>query len=143
MLDVLDAPELPNSHGRSVLPLLRSEDAEWQDIAFSEYCTDENCLHRMIRYGDWKLNYYHGQPLQLFNLKEDPHELHDRAQDSACREIREELTRKLLEGWNPDVIGEKMKAKRADLRILSAWARHTKPEDKFRWNLLPEMDYLD
>ncbi|MBC8230894.1 sulfatase-like hydrolase/transferase [bacterium] len=143
MLDAMDAPALPNSHGRSVLPVVSSEGAEWEDIAFSEYCTDEGCLHRMIRCGDWKLNYYQGQPPQLFILKEDPNELHDRAQDAACQEIREKLTQKVLAGWNPDVIVEKMKAKRADLRILSAWARHTQPEDKFRWNLLPEMDYLD
>ena len=75
MIDALDAPALPNSRGRSVLPLLREEGAEWEDIAFSEYCTDESCYHRMIRSGDWKLNYYHGQPSQLFNLKEDPAEL--------------------------------------------------------------------
>ncbi|MFQ6042421.1 MAG: sulfatase-like hydrolase/transferase [Candidatus Poribacteria bacterium] len=143
MLDALEAPDLPNSHGRSVLPLLCSDDAEWEDIAFSEYCTDDGCFHRMIRHGDWKLNYYHGQPPQLFNLKDDPHELHDRAQDSVCREVRESLTQKVLEGWNPDVIAEKMKAKRADLKILAAWARQTRPEDRFRWNLLPEMDYLE
>ena len=152
MLDALDAPALPNSHGRSVLPLVRSEDAEWDDIAFSEYCTDEgppcglserSCLHRMIRYGDWKLNYYHWQPPQLFNLTEDPHELCDRAQDVKYRELREMLTQKVLEGWNPDAIAEKMTTKRADLMILSAWARHTQPGDKFRWNLLPEMDYLE
>ena len=77
MLDALDAPALPNSRGKSVLPFLWEEKMEWEDIAFSEYCTDEGCYHRMIRNGDWKLNYYHGQPSQLFNLKEDPAELHD------------------------------------------------------------------
>ena len=59
MLDALGAPALPNSRGRSVLPLLREEGTEWEDIAFSEYCTDDGCYHRMIRSGDWKLNYYH------------------------------------------------------------------------------------
>jgi choline-sulfatase len=142
LLDALDAPPLPNSHGRSVLPLLRSENTEWEDIAFSEYCTDEGCLHRMIRSDNWKLNYYHGQPPQLFNLKEDPHERHDRAPDPGCQEVRDTLTQTVLEGWNPDVIAEKMAAKRADIKILAAWARHTQPEDKFRWKLLPEMDYL-
>ena len=143
MLDALKAPALPNSHGRSALPLVCSADAEWEDMAFSEYCTDDGCLHRMIRSGDWKLNYYHGQPPQLFNLKEDPHELHDRAQDASCQEVLAGLTQKILDGWQPDVIAEKMAAKRADVRILSAWARRTQPEDRFRWNLLPEMDYLD
>ena len=143
MLDALNAPALPNSRGRSVLPLLRNTDAAWEDIAFSEYCTDEGCYHRMVRSGDWKLNYYHGQPLQLFNLKDDPDELRDRANDHACQAIREALTRTVLDGWNPERIAEQMATKRADLQILSAWGRHTQPEDTYRWNLLPEMDYLD
>ena len=143
MLDALNAPALPNSRGRSVLPLLRNTDAAWEDIAFSEYCTDQGCYHRMVRSGDWKLNYYHGQPPQLFNLKDDADELCDRANDRTCQEIREELTRTVLDGWNPERIAEQMATKRADLQILSAWGRHTQPEDKYRWNLLPEMDYLD
>ena len=143
MLDALNAPALPNSHGRSTLPLLRVKNAEWEDIAFSEYCTDEGCFHRMVRHGDWKLNYYHGQPPQLFNLKNDPHERHDRATDATCQEIREALIEKVMDGWNPDLVAEQMATKRADLKVLSDWGRHTQPEDKFRWNLLPEMDYLD
>lgn len=143
MLDALGAPALPNSRGRSLLPLLLSADAPWDDTTFSEYCTDEGCFHRMIRRGDWKLNYYHGLEPQLFNLAEDPDELHDRAQDPACRQVRERLTRLVLEGWNPKAIARRMKMKRADLEILEAWARNTKPQDQYRWTLLPQMDYLD
>ena len=143
MIDALDAPALPNSRGRSVLPLLQDEGAEWEDIAFSEYCTDEGCYHRMLRSGDWKLNYYHGQPPQLFNLKEDPVELHDRAGDSKCQEVLERLTQQVLEGWAPESIAAKMKAKRADAKILADWGRQTQPAEQYRWNLLPEMDYLD
>ena len=105
--------------------------------------TDEGCLHRMIRSGDWKLNYYHGQEPQLFDLKDDPYEWNDRAKDPACREVREALTEKVLEDWNPEVAAEKMKAKQADMRILIDWACHTEPEERYRWTLLPEMDYLD
>ena len=143
MIDALDAPALPNSRGRSVLPLLQEEGAEWEDIAFSEYCTDEGCYHRMLRSGDWKLNYYHEQSQQLFNLKEDPAELHDRAGDSTCREVLETLTQQVLDGWAPESIAAKMKAKRADAKILADWGRRTQPAEQYRWNLLPEMDYLD
>ena len=97
----------------------------------------------MIRYEDWKLNYYHGQPTQLFNLKEDPNELNDRSEDPACRDILMELTEKVLDEWNPDKIAVQMETKRADTRVLGQWARNTQPPDQYRWNLLPEMDYLD
>lgn len=143
MLEALGAPPLPNARGRSVLELLRHGDTEWEDLAFSEYCTYEDCLHRMIRRDEWKLNYYHGQEPQLFNLAEDPDELQDRAQDPNCQEIRERLTAEVLDGWDPEAVAEKMAEKRADLEIIRSWAEHTKPNDQFRWDRRPEMDYLD
>ena len=143
MLEALGAPPLPNASGRSVLDLVRHPDTEWEDLAFSEYCTYEDCLHRMIRRDEWKLNYYHGQEPQLFNLAEDPDELSDRAQDPSCREIREQLTAEVLEGWDPEAVAEKMEQKRADIEIIRAWAEHTRPKDQFRWDRRPEMDYLD
>ena len=143
MLEALGAPSLPNARGRSVLELVGHADTEWEDLALSEYCTYEDCLHRMIRRDEWKLNYYHGQEPQLFNLAEDPDELVDRAQDASCREVREQLTAEVLEDWDPEAVAEKMEQKRTDLEIIRAWAEHTKPKDQFRWERRPEMDYLD
>ena len=97
----------------------------------------------MIRSGDWKLNYYHGQPSQLFNLTEDPAELHDRAEDATCREVLETLTQRVLEGWDVGDIAAKMAVKRAEAKILAGWGGQTQPAEQYRWNLLPEMDYLD
>ncbi|MGC9350349.1 MAG: sulfatase-like hydrolase/transferase, partial [Anaerolineae bacterium] len=96
----------------------------------------------MIRRGDWKLVYYHDAPPQLFNLAEDPGELADRAEDPACSDIREELTRRVLDGWDPAWIAAEMAAKDADNAVLAAWARQIRPPDRFRWNLRPEMNYL-
>lgn len=143
MIDALNAPDLPNSRGRSLLPLLKQENIDWDDIAFSEYCTYDGCFHRMIRHGDWKLNYYYGQPSQLFNLKDDPHELQDKTDDPKCQDIKNELTKKVLDGWNPDKIKLQMEEKQLDTQILGRWTRNTQPVDQYRWNLLPEMDYLD
>ena len=97
----------------------------------------------MIRRGDWKLSYYHGQPPQLFNLRDDPDELVDRAEDPACRDLRAELTREVLRGWDPDAVGAEMVGRRAELPILTRWARQVDPPDVHRWSLLPEMDRLD
>lgn len=162
MLDALDCPSLPASRGRSMLPLLRNEtdtvsrsaaEAAWEDVAFSEFCLDaagaagpvseEGIYQRMIRSGDWKLNYYHTQPSQLFNLRQDPRETTDRIDDPACAEIAEDLTRRVLEGWDPAAIKRRMAALRQDREILAAWGRQTQPPDVHRWNLRPEMDYLD
>jgi len=153
LLDALGCPPLPHSRGRSLLPLLTGEKTDWRDEAFSEFCLDgagaggpfpqTGVYQRMLRCGPWKLNYYHGQPSQLFNLQADPDELHDRAGDPACQGTLKDLTARVLDGWNPEEIAARMAAKRTDLNILTAWARHTRPEDQYRWDLRPEMDYLD
>ncbi|MEE3261589.1 MAG: hypothetical protein VX290_01995, partial [Candidatus Latescibacterota bacterium] len=58
-------------------------------------------------------------------------------------DVVSELTERLLDGWNPDDIAEHMAHQRLDREILARWARQTEPEDEFRWDLRPEMDYLD
>ncbi|MAG36587.1 MAG: sulfatase [Dehalococcoidia bacterium] len=143
MLDALGAPPLPSSRGRSLLPLLRSEDTVWDDEAFSEMCTDDGWYKRMIRSDEWKLCYYHGYEPQLFNLREDPDELHDRAQDPACRDVRKALTSRVLDGWDPEWVARQMELKRQEAALLRTWAEHTEPPDQFRWGLRPEMSYLD
>lgn len=153
MIDALGCPPLPHSRGRSLLPLLRGETSDWDNVAFSEFCQDaagaggpfpaEGIYQRMVRRDEWKLNYYAGQPSQLFNLKEDPDELHDRIDDSDCADVVDALTKEVLADWNPEDVAQKMAVKREDNKVLSAWARQTKPEDQVRWELRPEMDYLE
>ena len=151
ILDALGAPPLPNSPGRSVLPLVGADSAtsEWEDVAFSEYCSDQfapvddDCYLRMIRRDEWKLVYYHGYEPQLFNLKDDPDELNDRANDPTCKDIRDALTQEVLADWNPDSIQKKMVRKRADVDILQAWTEKTQPHESIRWDYRPEMSRLD
>ncbi len=153
MLDALDAPPLPHSPGRSLLGLVSDAHPtpDWENVAFSEYCADEyvpqsvdqgRTYQRMIRQDEWKLIYYHGFAPQLFNLQDDPGELIDRADDPACASIREELLARVLDGWNPDAIAEKIAALRADNVILKKWAEHVHPQETHRWSMAAEMNYL-
>ncbi|MAS37259.1 MAG: sulfatase [Anaerolineaceae bacterium] len=149
ILDALGAPKLPNSPGRSLLDLLHGN-GDWEDIAFSEYCSDQfapvpadECFLRMIRKDEWKLVYYHGYEPQLFNLKDDPDELTNRASDPACKSILDALTERVLAEWNPDAIRSKMARKRADTDILRQWAQQTQPPDSIRWDYRPEMNRLE
>lgn len=149
MLDLMGAPALPNSSGRSLVhALLNPKQNTWDDVAFSEYCShmfapEGGCYQRMIRRGPWKLIYYHGQPCQLFHLDQDPEELQDRAQDPACAGIVDELTTEVLAGWAPEAIARTMDELNADNSILQKWARNTKVQDTLRWQLEPSMNYLD
>ena len=143
MLDALQAPALSHSHGRSLLGLLQNEDPNWEDVAFSEYCLNEGHYHRMIRSGDWKLCYYHGQDSQLFNLAEDPEELQNRAADPGCQDVLVDLTARVLEGWDPEWVIRKMEEKRDNLDMIRNWVSETEPADQFRWEVTPGMNYLD
>ena len=165
ILDAAGARPLPHSQGRSLLRVLQDPSTPWDDIAFSEYCSDqsaawqqsnwsptaepprfgglEGLYHRMVRREEWKLNYYHGLEPQLFNLKEDSHEMYDRAKDPGCQSIREELMAHVLEGWDPVQVARQMDKMLKDQRLISEWARFIQPEDQYRWELRAEMNYLD
>ena len=147
ILDALGAPELPNSHGRSLMPVFeeRKQTSSWE--AYSEYCSDEyapegGCFQRMLRRGEWKLIYYFGRRPQLFNLAEDPGETMDRCQDPACVGILREMTEQVLTGWNPEMIQQRMNELRADRQVFTRWARGVDPPEQYRWVLIPEMNRL-
>jgi choline-sulfatase len=148
ILDALGAPALPTGKGRSLMGLLAGEDPRWQNRAFAEYSSDEygppgGCYQRMVRREEWKLIYYHGQAPQLFNLTEDPDERVDRAGDPGCQRIRTELTKQVLDGWDPERVRAQMAVKRSENQILRTWAKQTRPKEQYRWPLLPEMARLE
>lgn len=154
LLDALGAPALPGSRGRSFLPLITgSQGASWDDVALSEYCTEPGdpshaegewtTQQRMIRRDEWKLIYYRGMPAQLFNLREDPEEAVDRSGDPGCQQVVRELEAAVLAEWDPGWVDARVRALTRTGEVLKAWAQNVQPEDKFRWDLKPEMDYLE
>jgi hypothetical protein len=54
-----------------------------------------------------------------------------------------DFTARVLDSWDPDAVAQNMAARNKDTRILTAWGRQTKPADTVRWDLRPEMDYLE
>jgi choline-sulfatase len=151
MIDALGGRPLPHSHGRSLLPIAASANAQWLDETFCEHCTDvvpawtggRSAQQRMIRSGRWKLIYYHGYAPQLFDLHDDPAERHDLSRDARVADVRERLLERLLSGWDPDAIAERIQARRLDKNVIDGWARSVRPRDEFRWNLLPEHNRLE
>ena len=151
ILEAMDAPALPGSPGRNLLPLL--DGGSWSDEVFSEYCSDEawapprGCCQRMIRRDKWKLACYHAPgaapDMQLFDLKEDPDELVNRAADAGYRETVRELRSLLYAGWDPEQVGAQMAANRARHEIYRPWARATQPRSDNLWDLRGEMFFLD
>ncbi|MCT4543865.1 MAG: DUF4976 domain-containing protein [Vallitalea sp.] len=50
----------------------------------------------MIRRGDWKLTIYYDDQCELYNIKEDPHEMNNLYDDNSEKDIRNELTLLLI-----------------------------------------------
>ncbi|WP_306119072.1 MULTISPECIES: sulfatase-like hydrolase/transferase [unclassified Roseitalea] len=151
MLEAMGAPPLPNADGVSFLGVARDAAAPWANRTFSEYCYGSEFdwgipgtgQIRMIRTERYKLVYYHGYRPQLFDLTADPDETRDLAADPAHAAIRQQLTRQVLEGWDPDAIERHIEASIPDKRILARWAETVRPESRFMWEMKPEHNRLD
>jgi arylsulfatase A-like enzyme len=104
--------DLPaNDHlveGRSLLPLLRGGKVEaWRDAVFSEldYAFREarlilkrgprDCRAMMVRTERWKYVWWQDFRPMLFDLVNDPKELHDLGADSAHAPVRREMEERL------------------------------------------------
>ena len=151
MLEICQAPSLPDSDGQSFLEVLRNPSHPWLNETFSEYCTDGMApwtgtlpvQQRMIRSGKWKLNYYHGHEPQLFDLETDPQEINDLADDPTYRDICESLVARIMEDWNPEAIIADMTSRRESKELLKSWSRSVLPADQYRWELREEDNWLD
>jgi N-acetylglucosamine-6-sulfatase len=151
MAAALGGPALPYGHGRNLMPVARDPRTPWVDEVFSEHCTDtgpawtggQSTQQRMIRSGDWKLIYSHGHPVQLFDLAKDPHERCDLAADRQHATVRNLLRARVLHQWDPDRIAARIAQRRREKDVLDAWARNVRPDDEFRWTLVPEQNRLD
>jgi len=98
--------------GRSLWPLVTGQAAPDADRpVFCEYhACDVRGPERMVRWHQYKLNYYHNWGMELFDIECDPNELVNRIDDPACREVVARLLQMLMDGWDPIAID-------ADIRI--------------------------
>ncbi|MCC6175618.1 MAG: choline-sulfatase [Chloroflexi bacterium] len=91
--------------GRVLTGLLDGTEADGGGVAFSEYeahGTDRPA--RMVRKGNFKLNYYHGEPIELYDVVTDPSEFTNLADEPAYAAIRDELLALVLENWDPETV---------------------------------------
>ncbi|MBN2291753.1 MAG: sulfatase-like hydrolase/transferase [Pirellulales bacterium] len=126
--------KMPDVDGRSLWKTLQERrDEEWVDETYSEFCdmvgrAARPC--RMIRSDKWKLWLYADDerlPPTLFNLEEDPHEMHDLGSDPATAKIREKLIAKIFDRWNPQDVSRGSRQALTDWKTLSRWGSKVQP----------------
>jgi choline-sulfatase len=154
ILAAIDAPALPRSAGRSLLPCLVDGDAAaWDDLAIAEYCIDaghypdidagEGFYQRMVRKGRFKyVDYGHQRP-QLFDLEADPEEVRDRAGDPELAGVVEELRGIARHDWDPELLKAETRLALEEMRIIGRWVETVQPPDRHRWEIDPDYNALD
>lgn len=94
--------------GRSLRPLLAGNTQAAPEWVLSENHSEGNCTGSfMVRKGDWKYIHFTWHDGLLFNLAEDPQELHNRFDDPAALGARNELQAILHRQYDPVQITER------------------------------------
>lgn len=136
---------LPIPHGldgRSLLPLMTGAAGadEGKGYVISEmYGHSVPGPMRMIRQGDWKYILYLDAQPGLFNLREDPHEFHDRIDDpGTAQRVARDLDHLLRQDWDEAAV-------RANFRYVGDRASFPSPRKRYCPNqfLLPDGTYRD
>ena len=105
--------------GSSLTGLLSGSDPAWKDEAMAEYLA-HGVLGpmAMLRRGQYKFNYVHGEDPELYDLDSDPGELEDLAASTEHQPVLEELRGALLSRWNPSELDEKVRQSQRDRMLI-------------------------
>jgi N-acetylglucosamine-6-sulfatase len=103
-LDLAGAPVPATMHGASLVPLLERRQVAWRDAVYYHYYESHaehrvpamyglrTATHKLVRYYEPEWNCW-----ELFDLRSDPHELHDLAAEPAQAELLASLQKRLRE----------------------------------------------
>ncbi len=112
ILELAGTAPFRTCEGRSLLPLLEQRavvPAGWRDCVYSELKSEH-----MLRTGRYKYTYRAGETRQeLFDLLEDPDELHNRAGDAELQAVEREL-RERLPTW---LVATNLPVNTSDLQV--------------------------
>ncbi len=151
LLDAAGAKPPPGTRAKSLLKLAEDPSLPWINETYSEFCSDgmarwmpdDPVMQRMVRASRWKLIFSNEGRSQLFDLIDDPDELHDLAETKQFDAVREALSARVLAGWDPNRIAVQMARRRKDKEAFQSWARAVNPADSLRWQVKVEDNWLD
>ncbi len=105
--------------GDPLLPLMTQGDSDWKDEAFSEYLAHGvDRPMAMLRRGRYKLNYSWNDPVELYDLQDDPNEFDNLADSQDHQAIIMDMTQRLLSDWNPEALDQQVRASQRNQRFI-------------------------
>lgn len=127
LAEVAGADQPESFVGDSLLSMLADANAPWKDTALVEYLAHAaQRPQAMWRRGDYKLIYSHHEAPQLYNVAEDPYELHDLAADPAYVPITRAMQEELLTQWPADQIDKEVRRSQRLRRVIRQGRPHAK-----------------
>lgn len=98
ILELCGAGVPSKAEGRSLLPLIQKDDADWEELAFAEadWRNVKQDIKRAVRTGEYKLYYdRYTKREELYNLRSDPGEKHNILEErpDVADSLRKELRR--------------------------------------------------
>lgn len=104
--------------GNSVVSLIKNgEDSERG--AYAEYCAEASVAPMiMIRRGQYKFCYCPADPVQLFDLENDPQELNNLAEDNVNADLIAEFMTEMNQRWDFDRFTEEVKHSQMSRQIV-------------------------
>ncbi|HZB76096.1 MAG TPA: hypothetical protein VE526_07725, partial [Solirubrobacteraceae bacterium] len=132
LLELAGLEPVQSLDGRSLAPALAGAPLDEADVVAEYLAEGVNAPAVMLRRGPRKYVACPGDPEQLYDLGEDPHELANLA-PSGCEDLREEVRRRWdLEGLR-DAVLRSQDERRLVARALATGRRH-------RWDRVPSAD---
>ncbi len=107
------APHMANRPGCSLFQVEKLSQAD-QRVILSEYhATGSNTAGFMVRKGRWKYHYYVRFEPELFDLEQDPEELHDLAGQPSHAHVLQDMERTLRSMCDPEAVDAAAKSDQA------------------------------
>ena len=133
------APDLADVvDGQSLVPLLQGEEAGRQHTALGEIlCEGAIAPCFMIRRGRYKYIYSEPDPEQLYDLEEDPNELHNLAGQAEYDTLRRRLFEEMAARWDRDAIRNDVLASQRRRRLVARALATSQPTP---WDFQPFRD---
>lgn len=119
LLEIMNAQPIHPIDGNSLLPLMHDNGDDWKDEALSEYYADGSTRPwAMLKQEAYKLVYSHNEPMELYNLDDDPGEFNNLARDEAYGATRDRLAARLFEYINPAALDRTIRISQQERRLI-------------------------
>ena len=145
LCEIAGAFNLPNTFGRSLLPVLDGTEKEDLDRVIISQLADikGDAPSALIKKDGYKLVKHMGyDDIQLFNLSSDPKEKKDLGKDMEYESVKQDLLDLLEEYWNEEEVKKTYEEDAQKREVFYGAVEKCEFDSKYNWPGKPEQNYI-